>query len=135
MLKQKIGYDFDGVLCTEQKGWFNDLMWKLFPKWWAIQVHKRAQYTGIVPESGSIIITGRMGGECWFTEEQLRKWNIKESFLFIDIVKDSPDKQASIVFKKDTIRQLHISIFHENDDETIKELEKTFKGELTIIKH
>jgi len=130
-----IGYDFDGVIATEMGGWFSSLMWKWFPKWWCIIVHRFAKYTGVMPEKNSYIISGRMGCERGITEKQLTKWGIENIWLVITPDKIFPNQWQSINLKIKSIKGLGINIFHENDDKTIEELEKEFGNKLQIIKH
>jgi len=131
---QIIGYDFDGVIATEMKGWFNNLMWKWFPKYWAVIVHKLAKHTGIMPEKNSYIISGRMGCERKTTEKQLEKWGIENVWLIINPDKIFPNNWQSMNLKIDSIKELKINVFHENDELTIQELKKEFP-KLKIIKY
>lgn len=134
MDKNVVGYDFDGVLCTELKTWWSDILWKLFPKQWSYIVHWLAKSTGVIPRSGSFVITGRCGYEKDLTYHQCWKWGIRGVYIFVDEDKRFPKYRKSIDWKIKIIRFYGITEFHENDSGTIKLLRKEFPN-LKIIKY
>lgn len=134
MSKRKlIGYDLDGVIAPKRENKLLGLLWKINPLFATRIAHKNLPSPIRIPEPNAVIITGRCGANYIDTLVWLAKNGIGNE-LYLNVANYKPNKQKSMGWKSEKINDLGVTLFYDDDIETVEYLRKNTKAKIVHVK-